>query len=200
MADMSEILDSYYEELDPDRRRKLFDEYLAAAGGTDPAADYRRALFEYRHVDPAAPDRKMDRFMLAFLDYLYLFRSSRILPGRYVKEVLATLKALEGDERVHTDPMFAEAFCLEVRNAVRRYFETCKTDGYHRKFFGIAASKPEEKEKQRCFDAWRMSYGLAERLGIEDEMSLFCKAVSDEYRFSRVDGLSLEDAYHNYRK
>ena len=193
-------LDSYYEELDPDRRRALFAQYLAAAGESDPAAAYRKALFDYRHVDAAAPERKLDRFMLAFLDYLYLFRSSRVLPGRHVKEVLATLKALEGDQKVHTDPEYEKAFCLEVRNAVRRYFDTCKTDGYHRKFFGIAASKPEEKEKQRCIDAWRMSYGLAQRLGIEEDMALFCKAVSEEYRLSRVDGLSLEDAYDNYRK
>ena len=86
-----------------------------------------------------------------------------------------------------------------MRNAARRYFDTCKTDGYHRKFFGIAASKPDEKEKQRCLDAWRISYGIAQRLHLEDEMALFCQAMSDEYRLSRVDGLSLEEAYRSYK-
>ena len=137
--------------------------------------------------------------MLAFLDFLYLYRSSRVLPGRYVKEVEATIGALELDERVHTDPLFAEAFSLEVRNAAKRYFDTCKTDGYHRKFFGIAASKPEEKEKQRCIDVWRMSYGLAERLDLEEEMDLFCRALSEAYRLSRVDGLTLTEAYRSYK-
>ena len=157
-------------------------------GDSDPAAAYRKALYEYRFVDPADPRRKLDRFMLAFLDFLYLYRSSRVLPGRYVKEVEATIGALELDERVHTDPLFAEAFNLEVRNAARRYFDTCKTDGYHRKFFGIAASKPEEKEKQRCIDVWRMSYG-----------DLFCWALSEAYRLSRVDGLTLTEAYRSYK-
>ena len=181
MADFSDLLESYYEEIDPAKRKKILDEYLAAAGDSDPAA------------------AKLDRFMLAFLDFLYLYRSSRVLPGRYVKEVEATIGALEHDERVHTDPLFAEAFSLEVRNAARRYFDTCKTDGYHRKFFGIAASKPEEKEKQRCIDVWRMSYGLAERLGLEEEMDLFCRALSEAYRLSRVDGLTLTEAYRSYK-
>ena len=199
MADLNEMLDSYYEELDPARRLTILNEYIAAAGESDPAAEYRKALYEYRHVDPANPGRTMDKFMLAFLDYLYLFRSCAVLPGRNVTEVLKTLKGMEVDERVHTDAQFAQAFSMEVRNAARRYFDTCKTDGYHRKFFGIAASKPDEKEKQRCLDAWRISYGIAQRLHLEDEMALFCQAMSDEYRLSRVDGLSLEEAYRSYK-
>ena len=199
MADLSDLLESYYEEIDPAKRKRILDEYLAAAGGSDPAASYRKALYEYRYVDPADPQKKLDRVMLAFLDFLYLYRSSRVLPGRYVKEVQATIKALELDEKVHADPLFAEAFGMEIRNAARRYFETCKTDGYHRKFFGITASKPEEKEKQRCIDVWRMSYGLAERLGLEAEMDLFCRALSEAYRLSRVDGLTLTEAYRSYK-
>ena len=199
MADLSDLLESYYEEIDPAKRRNILDEYIAAAGGSDPAASYRKALYEYRYVNPADPQKKLDRVMLAFLDFLYLYRSSRVLPGRYVKEVQATIKALELDEKVHADPLFAEAFGMEIRNAARRYFETCKTDGYHRKFFGITASKPEEKEKQRCIDVWRMSYGLAERLGLEEEMDLFCRALSEAYRLSRVDGLTLTEAYRSYK-
>ena len=200
MADLDDLLESYYDEIDPGKRWTILEEYLAAAGDSDPAASYRKALYEYRNTDPANPERKVDRFMLAFLDYLYLFKSSRVLPARHVKETLKTLHGLELDGRVRTDPLFAEAFSLEVRNAVKRYFETCKSDSYHRKFFGVTASNAEEKEKQRCFDAWRMSYGLAERLGIEEEMALFCQAVSDEYRLSRADGLSLKEAYRNYKK
>ena len=199
MADLNDLLESYYEDIDPAKRRNILDEYIAAAGGSDPAASYRKALYEYRYVDPADPQKKLDRVMLAFLDFLYLYRSSRVLPGRYVKEVQATIKALELDEKVHADPLFAEAFGMEIRNAARRYFETCKTDGYHRKFFGITASKPEEKEKQRCIDVWRMSYGLAERLGLEEEMDLFCRALSEAYRLSRVDGLTLTEAYRSYK-
>lgn len=200
MADLDDLLESYYDEIDPGKRWTILEEYLAAEDNCDPAAAYRKALYEYRCIDSANPERKVDRFMLAFLDYLYLYRSSRVFPARHVKETLKTLHSLELDDRVHTDPLFAEAWSLEIRNAVKRYFETCKSDNYHRKFFGVTASNADEKEKQRCFDAWRMSYGLAERLGIEEEMALFCRAVSDEYRLSRADGLSLKEAYRSYKK
>jgi hypothetical protein len=117
-----------------------------------------------------------------------------------VKEVEATIGALEHDEKVHTDPLFAEAFSLEVRNAARRYFDTCKSDSYHKKFFGIQASSADEKETQRCLDTWRMSLGIAERLSLKDEMTLLCQAVDEEYRLSRADGLSLEEAYRKLHK
>ena len=200
MADLDDLLESYYDEIDPGKRWTILEEYLASEDNCDPAAAYRKALYEYRCIDSANPERKVDRFMLAFLDYLYLYRSSRVFPARHVKETLKTLHSLELDDRVHTDPLFAEALSLEIRNAVKRYFETCKSDNYHRKFFGVTASNADEKEKQRCFDAWRMSYGLAEHLGIEEEMALFCRAVSDEYRLSRADGLSLKEAYRSYKK
>ena len=145
MDDLNDLLESYYDEIDPDARIKILEEYLADAGDSDPAAAYRKALYEYRYIDTANPDRKVDRFMLAFLDYLYLFKSSRVLPARHVKETLKTLHKLELDERVHTDPLFAQALSLEIRNAVKRYFETCKSDSYHRKFFGVTASNADEK-------------------------------------------------------
>ena len=89
---------------------------------------------------------------------------------------------------------------LEVRNAVRRYFDTCKSDNYHKKLFGMTHSSSDEKEKQRCIDTWKMSAGLAQRVGLEDEMSLFNRAVAEEYRLSRADALTLEEAYRNYKK
>jgi hypothetical protein len=94
----------------------------------------------------------------------------------------------------------ADAFRMEVRNAVRRYFDTCKSDSYHKKFFGIQHSTADEKETQRCLDTWRMSVGVANRLGLNEEMALFCQAVDEEYRLSRADGLSVEEAYRKYKK
>lgn len=198
MREAHDILDSYYEEIDPVKRLTILNEYMSEAASEDPAAQYRMQLYQYRYTDPKDPERKVDKFMLAILDFLYLFKNSRILPGRNVKETRKILEGLEQDERVHSDPAFAKALKLEIQNAARRYFDTCKSDSYHKKFFGVAHSNADEKEKQRCLDAWRMSKGLAQRLGLEKEMALFCEAVSDEYKLSRVDGLSLEEAYRGY--
>ena len=200
MADQNELLENYYEELDPDKRRVLLDEYLSGAPSEDPAAEYRKVLFDYRYTDPKDPERRVDNYMWALLSLMYTHRGSVIFPHRNVKEVRRIMKDLERDERVHTDECFAEAFMLEVRNAVRRYFDTCKSDNYHKKLFGMTHSSSDEKEKQRCIDTWKMSAGLAQRVGLEDEMSLFNRAVAEEYRLSRADALTLEEAYRNYKK
>ena len=80
MADLDDLLESYYDEIDPGKRWTILEEYLAAEDNCDPAAAYRKALYEYRCIDSANPERKVDRFMLAFLDYLYLYTPTRSLP------------------------------------------------------------------------------------------------------------------------
>ena len=200
MNEMNDLLESYYEELDPAKRLVLLNEYLEAADPGDTAAQYRKALYKYRYTDPKDPARKVDNYMLTLLHLMYLFRGSSIFPKRNVKQVLALMRDLEQDERVHTDDVFEEAFIMEVRNAVRRYFGTCKSAAYHKKLFGTTYATADEKETQRCKDTWRMSIGIAERLHLEKEMDLFCRAVAEEYRISRADGLTLAEAYRTAKK
>ena len=200
MTERSELLESYYEELDPARRRDILASYEEAEGADDPILSYRKDLMSYRYTDPKDPSRKVDHFMMALLTFMYLFKRGVIFPGLYTKEVRGIIKDMEGDERVHSDENMADAFRMEVRNAVRRYFDTCKSDSYHKKFFGIQHSTADEKETQRCLDTWRMSVGVANRLGLKEEMVLFCQAVDEEYRLSRADGLSVEEAYRKFKK
>lgn len=200
MTERTEHLDSYYEELDPVKRLEHLKAYEEAAGSDDPVLFYRKELYSYRYTDPKDPSRKVDHFMMALLTFMYLFKRGVLFPGLYTKEVRGLIKDMERDERVHADEDMADAFKLEVRNAVRRYFDTCKSDSYHKKFFGIQHSTADEKETQRCLDTWRMSVGVANRLGLKDEMALFCQAVDEEYRLSRADGLSIEEAYRKFKK
>ena len=200
MTEHTEHLDSYYEELDPVKRLDYLKAHEAAAGSDDPVLSYRKELYSYRYTDPKDPSRKVDHFMMALLTFMYLFKRGVLFPGLYTKEVRGLIKDMERDERVHADEDMADAFKLEVRNAVRRYFDTCKSDSYHKKFFGIQHSTADEKETQRCLDTWRMSVGVANRLGLKDEMALFCQAVDEEYRLSRADGLSIEEAYRKFKK
>ena len=179
MTARSELLESYYEELDPVKRLEYLNAYEEAAGSDDPVLPYRKGLYSYRYTDPKDPSRKVDHFMMALLTFMYLFKRGVI---------------------VHSDENMADAFRMEVRNAVRRYFDTCKSDSYHKKFFGIQHSTADEKETQRCLDTWRMSVGVANRLGLKEEMALFCQAVDEEYRLSRADGLSIEEAYRKFKK
>lgn len=200
MTDYTELLDSYYEELDPVQRKKHLEALSEAAGSDDALLDYRKQLFSYRYTDPKNPGRMVDNYLMSLLTFLYLFRNSFVFPKRFIRETQKQMRDMEQDERVHMDDAYAEAYSLEVRNAVRRYFSTCTSASYHKKLFGTTTSSAEEKEKQRCIDTWRMSTGIAERLGMQKEMELFCKAVAEEYRLSRADGASLESAYRALKK
>ena len=218
MTDHNELLQKYYEELDTDKRRAYLEEYLDSLNGTsevrddtgeslngtsesegakagDPAAAYRKALFDFRYTDPKHPETQVDRFLRALLDLQFLYKQRSFFTGRLAREARKIVQSFEQDARVHTDEDFAGACRLEIRNAVRRYFDTCKADTYHRKLLGITASSAAEKEMQRCVDTWQMSQGLAERLHIQDDMELFCRAVGEEYQASREDGMTLEEAY-----
>ena len=121
MTAHSELLESYYEELDPVKRLEYLNAYEEAAGSDDPVLSYRKGLYSYRYTDPKDPSRKVDHFMMALLTFMYLFKRGVIFPGLYTKEVRGIIKDMEGDERVHSDENMADAFRMEVRNAVRRY-------------------------------------------------------------------------------
>ena len=42
--------------------------------------------------------------------------------------------------------------------------------------------------------------GVARSEGLADEMPLLNHRVAEEYRLSRPDGMTLEEAYRNYKK
>ena len=48
MTERSELLESYYEELDPSRRRDILASYEEAEGADDPVLSYRKDLMSYR--------------------------------------------------------------------------------------------------------------------------------------------------------
>ena len=95
MADRSELLENYYEELDPDKRRSLLDQYLSGSAPDDPVDRYRSALYDYRYTNPKEPGRKVDNYMWALLSLMYTHRESLIFPGRNVKAVRRIMKDLE---------------------------------------------------------------------------------------------------------
>ena len=47
-----------------------------------------------------------------------------------------------------------------------------------------------------CKDAWQMSVGVSERLGLEEEMRVWIRAVTDEYAMTDPKGLERLKEYH----
>lgn len=85
-------------------------------------------------------------------------------------------EALSAGERGET------ALYWEIRNAAKRYFKTCMGSEYRRSLFGLLSPNASDQKRQMCLEVWRMTEGLEKRLGMQEELKLWTKAVQDEYR------------------
>lgn len=180
MYEQSAKWNMFYRELEPAKRREMFDE-LQMTEPDDGANEYRKRLLEARYTDPKEPEREVDHFLWQCLNLPYLYKSAKLMSFGSKKEVKKVLDALCAGEAKEYGESGEKAFYWEMRNAAGRYFSTCGGRNYRRKFFGLLSASEEEQVLQTCKDAWEMSCGIARRVGLEDEMKVFCQAVRDEY-------------------
>ena len=151
-------------------------------------------------ADPAAPlpPGEGDLFLREIITLLSICKNAGFRPQKYRNTVLKSLRALRLEEipgREGTDEARAEALYLELRNTVRRYFSTCHSSSYGRKLLGFNTSDDRDKERLRCLDTWNFSFGIADLLGLREEMDLLCRAANDEYVASAPEAESLESAF-----
>lgn len=191
------LLQSYYAELDPEKRQKILEEYLMKvhAGQSAGAEDYRKMLFAARHINKKRPGQMIDRFLWNLITLLSIHKTPGLFPKRHKREVLKALKEMQMDERPLTDPACEEILYLEYRNAIHRYYISCDDLSYGRTLFGMVVPDAAKRAAQRCADIWGFSYGIARLVGAEEEMSLLCRAAEDEYCALVPDAGSLEEAY-----
>lgn len=186
MYEQSARWNEYYRELEPQRRREMLAE-LIASEPDDGANAYRQRLFEARCVDPKAPGKLIDRFLFQCVNFMELYRSAKLFRRGAAKEVRRELRNMRFDEAVPLGEAGERALYWEIRNAAARYFRTCDSPGYNRALFGLVASGAVSKQDRMCRDAWQMSTGLARRVGLEDEMALWTRAVLDAYAAADPD-------------
>ncbi len=180
MYEQSAKWNMFYRELDPKKRLQMFDE-LQMTEPDDGANAYRKMLLDARYRDPKEPDHEVDRFLWECLNLPYLYKSSKLMSFGTKKEARKVMKTLLQEEAVDYGEAGEKAFYWEMRNAVKRYLSTCSSKNYRRKLFGLMSATEEEKLHQTCKDMWEMSFGVAARAGLEEEMKVFCQAVQDEY-------------------
>ena len=180
MYEQSARWNAFYQELEPKKRLAMFDE-LQMTEADDGANEFRKKLLEERYTDPKEPHREVDRFLWQCLNLPYLYRSAKLLSFGSKKEAQKTVDALLLPQAAQYGEAGERALYWEIRNAAKRYFSTCSGKSYRRKFFGLMSASEEEQVYQTCRDAWEMSYGVARKVGLEDEMAVFCQAVRDEY-------------------
>ena len=180
MFEQSARWNEYYRELEPARRRVMLDE-LCASEPDDGANEYRRQLFEARHVDPKAPGRAVDRMLFMCVCFMQLCQSARLFRGGAIREVRRSMNELRFDLAGQYGEAGARALYWEIRNAAARYLSTCSSPSYNRRLFGLAPSREENREDRVARDIWQMTEGLSRRTGLERELALWNQAVRDAY-------------------
>ena len=167
----------YYQELDPEKRLAILNEYADPENPTDV---FRKKLFSERYEDPKNPKRRVDTWLwkCVYLPGIYKRRRIFVKPLRH--EVEQTLKELHLTELEEMSAEQREALYLEYRNAARRYLTTCKGDRYGSSLFGLKKAEEDDQKVLAAEDIWNASLGIARAVGLEEQMKLWCDALYEE--------------------
>lgn len=209
-ATVTELLDRYYTELHPEKRRQLLDEL--SASGNDALGALREALFQKRYQWTARFGEYADNYLYILIRILQeqnmppgaisrlsdaisrMFRKTDAEAETYSLEQRRMLRLLQafGKEEAEAYGEEGEAdLHRELVNAVLRYFDTCRSPAYRRKLFGTMMPSDAERAMHIRKDAWDLSYGMAEVFRLQNESGFLCSAVSEAYGLFAPDDAPL---------
>ena len=181
MYQMSPVWQEYYIQLEPDRRKELLHRLLKEEAD-DGANAVRQKLFSLRYMEEGKTEPSVDRWLWACVNFVQVFSTSRFLKRGGRKEVEQFLDSSGYREALSAGERGETALYWEIRNAAKRYFKTCMGSEYRRSLFGLLSPNAADQKRQMCLEVWRMTEGLEKRLGMQEELKLWTKAVQDEYR------------------
>ncbi len=168
----------YYDETDPVKRRAILDEAVEC----DSDNGLRRKLFESRY-----PDDKSDMILRIFMDILSVQQANLFFLHWNIKSLKRTMDRAGFMEAMSQGETGRALLYFEIRNAMKRYLETCKGELYGSAYSGmIKISSKKQREKTR-YDLYRMTFGFkkisdnTDVEGFRDYMNLICEAICDEY-------------------
>ena len=170
----------YYQELEPSERKRIYEE-LKDSEPDDGANAYRERIFAARHTDPKDPGREVDFFLFQCVSLIQTYHIANFSHRNAIKEVENAFQIMLYDEASQYGEAGEKALYWELRNVAARYFKTCETTGYNRALFGLIQSGSEGRLDRMCRDAWQITRGLARRIGLEERMSIWNRAVLDAY-------------------
>ena len=183
---MYQIADSwraFYEELDPDRRKALYEEAIQEQDD-DGANDFRKELIELRYIDPKKNGRLVDNFIWNIVILPGYLRPMYLIKAIGAREILQVIRELGLDKVETWDESKRAAAYWEYRNAAARYLSTCNGPNYAKKAFGLMQSNDAEKLNKTARDFYCMTVAVPEKYGKEKEMVLFTSALKDEFMSS----------------
>lgn len=171
---------AYYDEMDPEQRKALF-ETLTAENEDDGANAFRQELYAKRYQDPKDPKHLVDNFLWNILILPGFLRPTYFIKPLAVREVKGVIRELLLEGAENFDDAKQSAAYWEFRNAARRYIATCNGPKYAKKAFGIMESSVEEKLTKTAKDFYKMTVTVPQKFGLEQEMRIFTDALKDEF-------------------
>lgn len=183
MYEISPAWNEYYRELEPERREQILNRLLQEEPD-DGSNSFRKRLFALRHLSGDDPKPSMDRYLWQCVNFAQLYDTSRVFRRNGRKEAQRFLSENGYLEAVAGGPEGEKALYWEIRNAAKRFFKTCSGTEYRRTLFGLLGPGSADQKRQMCIDTWKMTEGIGERLELSDTLSVWMKAVRDEYRLA----------------
>lgn len=171
----------YYLEPEPDRRAQL----LARLPDTEPddgSNSFRKRLFALRYLNGEDTQPSVDRYLWQCVNFVQIYDTSRYFKKSGRREAEQLLSGNGYLEAVCAGIDGERAVYWEIRNAAARFFKTCSGKEYRRALFGLLSPGSEDQKKQMTLEAWKMTIGLGERLGMAQTLELWTRAVMDEHR------------------
>ena len=180
MYEQSGRWNAFYAEMNPVRRREMMEE-LFTTEPDDGANRYRRFLFNVRHGDGKKKSGELDKFLFQFVNLVQIYRSSKFFRKSAKREVEKLMRELMWKDAALYGEAGERALYWEMRNAATRYLKTCESSGYNRALFGMMASGEDGRKDRICREIWQITTGLSTRTGLDEELLVWRRAVTDAY-------------------
>ena len=176
----------FYEEMDPDRRKAIYEVNLKNLED-DGANALRGELIDLRYTDPRDPKHRVDNFLWQMVILPGFLRPIYFIKAVGEREIRGIIRDLGLSGAGDWDEAKRHAAYWEYRNAADRYLSTCTGPGYAKKLFGMMASSDEEKLARTARDLYSMAVTVPEKYGRQKELELFTSALKDSFITSSSD-------------
>ena len=170
----------FYREADLSKRRKALD-MLCMQYPDDGANAYRYLLLKRRYTDPKDEAHEVDYYLFHCVNFGQVYRSAKLFRKKAAKEIREITAALGFDQAGRYGEAGERALYWEIRNGASRFFATCVSPLYNRAMFGMISSTEGGRRDQMIKDVWAMTHGVIARTGCLEELSVWEKAVLDEF-------------------